>query len=191
MTTDPLCDLGGLLDAARAGQEGAQKRLVELIYDEIRRLAGARMRHQRPGHTLQPTALVHEVVLKLLQGDTLEHVPNRGYLIAAACEAMKQVLADHAKRRNAAKRGGGRARVPLDEALAYFEERKLDVIALRDAVACLAREHPRSARIVDLRFFGGLTVPEVAKAMGVAVATVESDWRFARARLHDLLEDES
>jgi RNA polymerase sigma factor (TIGR02999 family) len=175
--------LTALLGEVRAGDADAQDRLVRAIYAELRRIAGGLMQNERPGHTLQPSALVHEALMRLLDGDALADVPNRRYLFAAAAQAMRQVLVDHARRRGAAKREGGRARVPLDEALTAIEGQGLDILALHEALDRLAWEHPRPAQVVTLRFFGGLSVPEVAAALAVSVTTVESDWRFARAWL--------
>ena len=183
MGTDPRVDLSLLLQDVRAGRDGAQDRLVQAIYAELRRTAGGLMRRERPGHTLQTTALVHEALLRLLDGDTLADVPNRRYLLAAAAQAMRQVLVDHARRRNARKRDGNRVRVPLDQVLAGFDEKGLDVIDLHEALERLAQEHPRPAQVVDLRYFGGLSIPEVAEALAVSDTTIESDWRFARAGL--------
>jgi RNA polymerase sigma factor (TIGR02999 family) len=183
MGTDRRDGLDALLAAARAGQPGARDRLIGAIYDELRRRAAKLMRQERPGHTLQPSALVHEALLRLLEGDALADIPDRGCLLAAAAVAMRRVLVDHARRRNAARREGGWARRPLDGALAYFEERGLDVLALHEALDRLAGEHSRPAQVVDLRFFAGLPVPEVAEVLGVSVTTVEGDWRFARAWL--------
>jgi RNA polymerase sigma factor (TIGR02999 family) len=189
MGSDQPDQLTALLDAVRAGREGAQDDLVRAVYDELRRFARGLMRHERPGHTLQPSALVHEALLRLLGGDTLADVPDHRYLFAAASRAMRQVLVDHARRHDADKRDPGRVRLPLDESLAYFEEQDLDVIALDEALARLAPTYPRQAEVVDLRFFGGLTVPEVAVTLGVSDTTVESDWRFARAWLRRQLGD--
>jgi RNA polymerase sigma factor (TIGR02999 family) len=183
MGTERRSDLNAILSEVRAGSPDARDRLVRVIYGELRRMAGGLMRHERPGHTLQPSALVHEALLRLLSGETLADVPNRRYLFAAAAQAMRQVLVDHARRRRAGKREGDRARVPLDQALAGFEEQGLDVIALHEALERLAQGHPRRAQVVDLRYFGGLSVPEVAEALEVSATTVESDWRFARAWL--------
>jgi RNA polymerase sigma factor (TIGR02999 family) len=183
MGTDRRDDLTALLDAIRDGREGATDQLVGAIYAELRRIAGGLMRHERPSHTLQPSALVHEALLRLLDGDTLAELPDRHHLFAAASRAMRQVLVDHARKRRADKRQGGRIRVPLDEALAAIEEQGLDILALHEALDRLAREHVRPAQVVDLRFFGGLTVPEVAALLAVSDTTVESDWRFARAWL--------
>ena len=186
MGTERPGDLTAILNEARAGGIDARERLVRAIYAELRRTAGGLMRRERPGHTLQPSALVHEALLRLLDGDTLADVPNRRYLFAAA-QAMRQVLVEHARRRRARKRDGNRVRVPLDQVLAGFDEKGLDVIALHEALERLAQEHPRPAQVVDLRFFGGLSVPEVAEALALSDTTIESDWRFARAWLRGQL----
>jgi RNA polymerase sigma factor (TIGR02999 family) len=186
MGTEPRGDLTAILAEARDGREDANERLVRAIYAELRRIAGGLMRRERPGHTLQPSALVHEALLRLLDGDTLADLPNRRYLFAAA-QAMRQVLVDHARRRHAAKRLGGLIRRPLDDALVAFEAQGLDVLALHDALDQLAESSPRQAQVVVLRFFGGLSVPEVAAALEVSDTTVEGDWRFARAWLHGQL----
>jgi RNA polymerase sigma factor (TIGR02999 family) len=183
MSTQRRGDLTALLGEVRAGDDDAKERLVRAIYAELRRIAGGLMHHERPGHTLQPSALVHEALVRLLDGDVLADVPNRRYLFAAAAQAMRQVLVDHARRRRAAKREGRLARVPLDAALVALEEQGLDVLALHEALDHLAHAHPRQAQVVTLRFFGGLSVPEVAEALAVSDTTVESDWRFARAWL--------
>jgi RNA polymerase sigma-70 factor (ECF subfamily) len=187
MGTERRGDLTAILGEVRDGRDDATERLVRAIYDELRRIAGGLMRREGPGHTLQPSALVHEALLRLLDGDALADVPNRRYLFSAAAQAMRQVLVDHARRRHAAKRLGGRTRLPLDEALVAFEEQGLDVVALHDALDPLARSNPRQAQVVTLRFFGGLSVPEVAETLEVSDTTVEGDWRFARAWLHGRL----
>ena len=183
MGTEQRGDLTAILNEARSGGADARERLVRAIYAELRRTAGGRMRRERPGHTLQPSALVHEALLRFLDGDTLADVPNRRHLIAAAAQAMRQVLVEHARHRKARKREGNRVRVPLDQVLAGFEEQGLDVIALHEALERLAQEYPRPAQVVDLRFFGGWSVPEVAEVLAVSDTTIESDWRFARAWL--------
>jgi RNA polymerase sigma factor (TIGR02999 family) len=189
MSSDRQGDLTALLTAARNGGEGARERLVAAIYAELRRIAGGLMRRERPDHTLQPSALVHEALLRLLGGDALDDHPDRRYLFAAATRAMRQVLVDHARRRGAVRRTDGRARRPLDEALAALEEQGLEILALQEALELLTQEHPRPAQVVDLRFFGGLSVPDVARVLGVSDTTVEGDWRFARAWLRGRLGD--
>src|SRR5262249_41208890 len=150
---------------------------------ELRRTAGGLMPHERPGHTLRPSALVHEALLQPLGGDPRADVPDRRRLFAAA-PAMRQVFVDPARLRQAAARDPGRARVPPDEALAYFQGQRLDVVARHEGLDRPAREHPRPAPVVALRFCGGRAVPEVAAALGVSVTTVEADRRFARAWPH-------
>jgi RNA polymerase sigma factor (TIGR02999 family) len=185
--TERRGDLTAIFNEARSVGVEARDRLVRAIYAELRRTAGGLMRRERPGHTLQASALVHEALLRLLDGDTLADVPNRRYLFAAAAQAMRQVLVEHARRRKARKREVNRVRVPLDQILAGFDEKGLDVVALHVALERLAQEHPRPAQVVDLRFVGGLSVPEVAEALAVSDTTIESDWRFARAWLRGQL----
>jgi RNA polymerase sigma factor (TIGR02999 family) len=187
MGTEPGCELTAILDAVRVGDPDARDRLVGAIYAELRRMGGGLMRRERPDHTLQPSALVHEALLRLLSGQALAEAPDRRYLFGAAAQAMRQVLVDHARRRRVGKRLGDRVRVPLDAALVAFDERGLDVLALHEVLERLAGSHPRQAQVVELRFFGGLSVPEVAEALGVSDTTVEADWRFARAWLRGQL----
>jgi RNA polymerase sigma factor (TIGR02999 family) len=184
MSKDQGVDLTVVLDEARAGGKEARDRLVQEVYGELRRMANGMMRRERPDHTLQPSALVNEVLIRLFESDTLTKATDRRYLFAAAAQAMRQVLVDHARHRNAAKRVGGRDRVPLDDALAYFEEQHLDVVALNEALDRLMALNERQGLIVALRFFAGLSVPEVAQVLDVSAATVEGDWRIARAWLH-------
>jgi RNA polymerase sigma factor (TIGR02999 family) len=186
MDAGPIDPLIHLLRAARAGEAGAQDRLVRALYDELRQIAGRRMRRERPGHTLQPSALVHEAVLRLLRGEALADPADRGHLLATAARAMRQVLIDHARHRRV-RPEGRMARVPLDEALAYLDGQRLDVLALHEALDRLACEHPRPARVVDLRFFGGVSIAEAAEVLEVSDTTVEADWRFARAWLREQL----
>jgi RNA polymerase sigma factor (TIGR02999 family) len=183
MKAEERGDVTAILGEIRAGCPDAQDRLIRAIYGELRRTAGRLMRRERPSHTLQPSALVNEALLRLLDGDALTDLPNRRYLFAAAAQAMRQVLVDHARRRHARKRDGNRVRVPLDQVLAGFDEQGLDVIALHEALDRLAQEHPRPAQVVDLRFFGGLSVREVAETLAVSDTSIESEWRFARAWL--------
>ena len=184
MGTEPRGDLTAILAEVHAGRADAQERLVRAIYPQLRRIAGRLMRREEPGHTLQPSALVHEALLRLLDGDALADVPNSRYLLAAAAQAMRQILVDHARRRHTAKRLGGLIRLPLDEALVAYEAQGLDVLALHDALDRLARSNPRQARVVTLRFFGGLSMAEAADALGVSLPTAERWWAFARSWLY-------
>src|SRR5207244_2063621 len=136
-----------LLGEMRAGLPGARDRLVGLVYDELRRLARGLLRQEHPGHSLEPTALVHEAVVRLLHPDALANAQTRGQFFGVAARAMRRVLVDHARRRAADKRGGGRGRLPLDEVLDHFAEQRLDLLALHDALDVLAGLHERQSQI--------------------------------------------
>jgi RNA polymerase sigma-70 factor (ECF subfamily) len=172
-----------LLDRARAGDEQARGGLIALVYDELRRGASRLMRRERVGHTLSPTAVVHEAVIRLLGDEIFDKAADRGFLFAAATRAMREVLIDHARRRAAHRRGGGYRRVPLDLVADYFEGQGLDIVALHEALDRLSVLHERQAQVMTLRYIGGMTVAEVAAALEVSVVTVERDWRLARAWL--------
>jgi RNA polymerase sigma factor (TIGR02999 family) len=183
METEPQQGLTLILGRARAGDEGARGELVEKVYDELRRVAAGLMRRERADHTLSPTAVVHEAVIRLLGEAVFDKAADRSYLLAAAARAMREVLIDHARRRSAGRRGGGRKRVPLDAAVDYFEAQGLDIVAVHEALDRLAERDERQTQVMTLRYFGGMTVPEVAAALGVAAVTVEREWRLARAWL--------
>jgi RNA polymerase sigma factor (TIGR02999 family) len=172
-----------ILGRARDGDERARDELIALIYDELRRVASRLMRHERPDHTLAPTAVVHEAVIRLLGEGVFDRAADRSFLFAAAARAMREVLIDHARRRAAGRRGGGRRRVALDAVVDYLEGQGLDVVAVHEALDRLAELDGRQAQVMTLRYFGGMTVPEVAAALGVSATTVEQDWRLARAWL--------
>jgi RNA polymerase sigma factor (TIGR02999 family) len=181
-------DLTVLIEKARTGGSVARDRLFRAIYEEFHRIAVSLMSNERPGHTLQPSALVDEAVLRLIMGEVLEKAPNRHYLFGAATRAMRQALVDHHRRRKA--RDGRLKKVPLDEVLAHVERQNLDIEALSAALDRLSALNERQGLVVALRFFAGLTVVEVAEALDVSVGTVELDWRFARAWLRDQLAGE-
>jgi RNA polymerase sigma-70 factor (ECF subfamily) len=172
-----------ILGRARGGDERARGELIALIYDELRRVASSLMRRERADHTLSPTAVVHEAVIRLLGEAVFDRAADRSYLFASAARALREVLIDHARRRAAARRGGGMRRVPLDSVVDYFEGQGLDVVAVHEALDRLAALDGRQAQVMTLRYFGGMTVAEVAAALGVSVATAEQDWRLARAWL--------
>jgi RNA polymerase sigma factor (TIGR02999 family) len=174
-----------LLEQARGGDVGAYDRLLPLLYAELRTVAQRYMRRERPDHTLQPTALVHEAFLRLVGGSP-GAFEDRGHFLRAAAQAMRRVLVDHARARNASKRGGA-LRVTFDEGAAA--EQPVDILVLDDALDRLAAAEPRWARVVELRFFAGLEVPEVAEVLGTSTATVKRDWRFARAWLARELDE--
>jgi RNA polymerase sigma factor (TIGR02999 family) len=183
MGTEPQQALTLILGRAQAGDLRARGEVLERVYDELRRVASGLMRRERADHTLSPTAVVHEAVIRLLGEAVFDKAADRRYLFASAARAMREVLIDHARWRAAARRGGGRRRVPLDAAAAYFHEQRLDPVAVHEALDRLAERDERQAQVMTLRYFGGMTVPEVAAALGVSVATVERDWRLARAWL--------
>jgi RNA polymerase sigma-70 factor (ECF subfamily) len=156
--------------------------LLPLVYQELRRLAAGYLRRERAGYTLQPTALVNEAYLRLLK-DRPDRWQNRAHFCAIAAHSMRQILIERARARGAQKRGGARARVTLDEALVAGGERSIDLVALDQALERLAEIDPEQARLVELRFFGGLTVEETAEAMNMSPATVKRHWTVARAWL--------
>ncbi len=190
MADEPRPGLTAILGRARTGDEQARTELVSLVYDELRVVASRLMRRERNDHTLSPTAVVHEAVIRLLGEAVFDRAADRSFLFASAARAMREVLIDHARRRGADRRGGGRQRVPLDAVVDYFEAQGLDVVSVHEALDRLAELDGRQAQVMTLRYFGGMTVPEVAKALGVAVVTVERDWRLARAWLASQLGGE-
>ena len=176
-----------LLKRYGEGDAEAARELLGLIYDELRRIAGAQLAGERPDHTLQPTALVHEAWLRLAS-DPARDVQGRQHFLSLAARVMRRVLVDHARGRSAAKRGGGATLVTLDEAVALYARRDLDLIDLDDALERLAALDPQLARIVELRFFAGLGNEEVALAEGTSLRSVERGWATARAWLRDAME---
>jgi RNA polymerase sigma-70 factor (ECF subfamily) len=173
-------DVTRLLGAAGGGDRAALERLYLHVYDELRRLAESRLRRERAGHTLQPTALVNEVYLRLNpEAATWE---NRRHFFGAAAQAMRRILVDHARQKLANKRDGG-ARVTLADLDIQAPEQDLDVLAVSEALDVLAQEDPRLSEVVSLRFFAGMSVEETARALDVAPITIKRDWAFARAWL--------
>jgi RNA polymerase sigma factor (TIGR02999 family) len=166
----------------RDGDSEAAEELLPLVYDEFRAMAQRYLSRERPDHTLEPTALVHEAFMKLIDQSRVDW-QGRAHFFAVAAQAMRRILVDHARHHNRLKRGGDRQRVSLDEQLAPGEHRTEDLVALDDALEQLAQLDARQARIVELRFFAGLTVGEVAETLGVSKRTIEGDWTMARAWL--------
>ena len=158
-----------------------EARLMELAYDELRRMASGLLRREAPGHTLQTSALVHEAYLRLGGGRPIA-APNRRYFFASAARAMRRVLVDHARRKHAERRDGGQ-RIDLDDAGLAATQNSHDMLALNSALTRLSNLDPRQAQVVELRFFGGLSVEETAEALGVSEKTVKRDWAMARAWL--------
>lgn len=171
-----------LLEACR-GQRASVEALLPLVYDELKAIAAQKLRGERRDHTLQPTALVHEAFLRMVD-QTRVQWQGRAHFCAVAASMMRRILVDHARAKAAEKRGAGRRELPLLETIGLAKERNpVDIVALDDLLAELARLNERHARVVELRFFGGLNVEETAHTLGVSPATVKNDWRAARAWL--------
>src|SRR5262245_39814984 len=176
----------GMIQAWQQGDKDALERLIPVVYDELRRIARARLRSEPPGHILQTTALVHEAYLRLVDVDRM-NVRNRAHLLALAARLMRQVLVDQARRRRALKRGGDVALVSLSDASVPTEAPGVDVLALDAALDELMSLDPRLSRVVELKFFAGLSISEAAEVLGVSTATIERDWTVARAWLYERL----
>jgi RNA polymerase sigma factor (TIGR02999 family) len=177
-------DVTRILRAVGQGDPAAADELLPLLYEELRALAAQQMRaHEQPGHTLQATALVHEAYLRLVGDESESHWDNRGHFFAAAAEAMRRILVDNARRKRSIKRGGGRRKVPLEE-FHRIAESPQDLLDLDDALTRFAAQEPTKARLVQLRFFAGLSIPDAAASLGISLATAGRWWTFARAWLY-------
>jgi RNA polymerase sigma factor (TIGR02999 family) len=170
------------------GNEGALEALLPLVYDELRRLARGYLQRERPGHTLQSTALVHEAYMRLVDQDVSWQ--NRAHFFGIAAQMMRRILVDHARTKNAAKRGDGACMVTLDEGLLSSGERDVNIIALDDALDKLTKLDPQQSRIVELRFFTGLSIEETAEVLKISPATVKRDWVMAKAWLYREMQGE-
>jgi len=180
-------DVTGLLLSWRDGDAAALDRLVPLVYDELRRVARGYLRREPPGHSLQATALLHEVFLRLVDADRLTPM-SRTHFFAISARLMRQILVDHARRKRADKRGGGATVISLDEAAPEAAQTSgVNVLALDEALDALSSFDARQCRVVELRFFAGLNIPETADALGISTATVEREWAMAKAWLHQRL----
>jgi RNA polymerase sigma factor (TIGR02999 family) len=179
-------DLTVLLQAWGKGDRGARDRLMPLVYPELRRRARACLRRERPGHTLQPTALVNEAYLRLVRQDRAAW-QNRAQFFAVAARVMRRILVDHARAARMAKRPGRLVKVTLDERLGAVAGPDVDVLALDEALTRLATFDPRKSEVAELRFFSGLSAEEAAQVLGISVATIEREWRAARAWLYAAL----
>lgn len=186
MNSDAGNPVTELLHAA-GRHDAAREQLIALVYDQLRRIAQERMKGERVGHTLEATALVHEAFLKLM-GDEHASWENRAHFYGAAAQAMRRILIDHARKRHADKRGGGRARVPLSVVDLAEETDPDQILALDEALEALERTDPRAASVVRLRFYAGLDVTETAKVLGLSERTVMRDWSYARAILFRQIE---
>jgi RNA polymerase sigma factor (TIGR02999 family) len=186
-TSEPARDLTQALAAAREGGAAAAAALLALVYDELRAMARGQMQRLPPGQTLQATALVHEAWLRLAAGGAAAF-DGRAHFFGAAGRAMRNILIDQARRKHAARRGGDRARVDLEFGVPADAPQVVDVLALDEALTRLQADDPRKVRIVELRVFVGLSMPEIADALGLSLSTVERQWRLARALLAEAIE---
>ncbi|HEY7783871.1 MAG TPA: sigma-70 family RNA polymerase sigma factor [Pyrinomonadaceae bacterium] len=183
-------DVTSLLVASSQGDQEALNQLLPLVYDELRRLADRYLHRERSDHTLQATALVHEAYLRLI--DQKVSWVNRAHFFGVAAEMMRRILIDYARGRQAAKRGSGGIKLSLDDVLEITDEKAADLIALDESLTALADFDPQKARVVELRFFGGLSIEETAAVMGLGTATITRQWRLAKAWLyHELSRDDS
>jgi RNA polymerase sigma factor (TIGR02999 family) len=185
-----MTDVTRLLDAAAAGDSRAAVDLLPLVYDELRKLAAARLADEKPGHTLQPTALVHEAYVRLVGPEPEQQWNGRGHFFAAAAEAMRRILLDAARRKSRAKRGGGMARQNLDAIDPAVPEDSDDLVALDEALGRLAAADPQAAEVVRLRFYAGLPIPEVARVLSISPRTADRTWAYARAWLRQAVAGE-
>ena len=182
-------DVNRLLTETRHGDRKATDRLFTLVYEELHALAARMLARERSDHTLQATALVHEAYFKMVDQNRVKW-QDQAHFFAVAGHAIRRVLTDHARGRSRAKRGGGRTTLLLDERLFAAYDRVVDLMALDEALKALAATHPDEARIVEMRFFGGLSLDETACVLDVSTRTVERQWRYARARLYQVLADD-
>jgi RNA polymerase sigma factor (TIGR02999 family) len=184
---DSSIEVTQLLGRWRSGDREALDALVPLVYDQLRRIAQNHLRNERPGHTLQSTALVHEAYVRLIRQD-LPEWQNRAHFFAVAAQLMRQILVDHARAHRADKRGGSACRLNLDEAQQDPQPIDVDVIALDDALKTLSEMDPQQGKVVELKFFGGLSIEDTAEVLGISSSTVKRDWITARAWLHRELD---
>jgi RNA polymerase sigma factor (TIGR02999 family) len=181
-------DVTRILTAIERGDRAAADELLPLVYQELRKLAAAKLSNEKPGQTLQPTVLVHEAYLRLVDVDEPQEWNGRGHFFAAAAEAMRRILVENARRKQSQRHGGGRRRLELDAVSPATEARDEELLALDEALGKLDERWPEKAKLVKLRYFAGMTIPEAAKAMGISHATAERHWTFARAWLHSQLK---
>ena len=180
-------DITQLLNDYKGGKKDALDELFPLVYGELRKLAASRMRNERSDHTLQPTALVHEAYLRLIEQHSSDW-QNRAHFFGLAAEMMRRILVNHAVKNNADKRFGNQTRLALDEIVDFTNGADINLVALDEALNKLAEFDPKQAKIIELKFFGGLTSEEIAEVTGVSDSTVKREWRIAKAWLHEQLK---
>jgi RNA polymerase sigma factor (TIGR02999 family) len=183
-----MSDVTHLIEQIESGDPNAAEHLLPLVYEELRKLASKKLSKEKPGQTLQTTVLVHEAYLRLVDTDQPQQWNGRSHFFGAAAEAMRRILVENARRKQAQKHGGQMQRLELDVATAVAEELSDDLLAVDEALTRLEEQWPEKAKLVKLRYFAGLTIPEASQAMKISTATAERHWRFARAWLHSQLK---
>jgi RNA polymerase sigma factor (TIGR02999 family) len=183
-----VSDVTLILAAIDGGDSSAAEQLLPIVYDELRKLAAQKLSHEKPGQTLQATALVHEAFLRLVDASKSQHWNGRGHFFAAAAEAMRRILVENARRRSRLKHGGGRFREELESSEIVAPQDSADLLALDEALDRLAEHDPQSAELVKLRYFAGMTVPQAAEIIGVSSRKADFMWSFARAWLRREIE---
>ena len=184
-----MSDVTRILRRIEHGDPLASEQLLPLVYDELRKLASAKLVQERPGQTLQPTALVHEAYVRLVDVEGVQQWNSRGHFFAAAAEAMRRILVERARQKLGPRRGGGRMRQSLDEACDLADQSAGEILAIDEALAALAAESPVQAELVKLRYFAGMTHQEAATALGLSRATADRYWAYAKAFLYDALRE--
>lgn len=181
-----MTDITQIISAIQEGDPDAADRLLPLVYDELRKLAAAKLAQEKPGQTLEATALVHEAYLRLIgpAQDEPQHWPSKGYFFAAAAESMRRILVENARKKRRIKHGGERQRVDLDSACSISEPPSINLLALDEALTKFAASDPAKAELVKLRYFAGLTMPQIAAVLEISLATAERYWTFARSWLY-------
>jgi RNA polymerase sigma factor (TIGR02999 family) len=178
-----------ILSAIEAGDRSAAENLLPLVYAELRKLAALRLAQEKPGQTLQATALVHEAFLRLVDAETVQHWRSRGHFFGAAAEAMRRILVDNARRKRRPKFGGDRKRIEFDEACTFAEDRAAELLSLHEALEKLEKESPDKAELVKLRYFAGLSHQDAALALGISPSTADRHWAYAKLFLYSAIED--
>jgi len=186
-----MSDVTQILGKIESGDQQASEELLPLIYTELRKLAAAKLAHEKPGQTLQATALVHEAYVRLVDGDRVQKWESRGHFFAAAAEAIRRILIEQARRKAGPKAGGDFHRIEMQDIASDTGGPNVDLLSLNEALDDLEAVDPRAAKLVKLRFFVGLTRQEAAQALGISVATADNDWAYAKGWLHVQMSDES
>jgi RNA polymerase sigma factor (TIGR02999 family) len=183
-----MSEVSAFLDAVPPAEPATAAQLLPAVYNDLRRLAAAKLGHEAPGQTLDPTGLVHEAFLRLTRDKAADHWDNRGHFFAAAAEAMRRILVENARHKHALKSGGGMARHPLDEAELLAPEPREDLLALDEALTQLAATDQAAADLVQLRYFGGMSIPDAARVLGISPRSANRLWTYARAWLHERVQ---